>query len=150
MHLKITSPEQTIYDAQIEQATIPTQMGEITILPGHFPLASVLKPWLIKISPMDRDDRTFLEGTDFIFEDDKITLTVSRWLVFVDGEKIKIVTSSATVRPDETDEILEKMKTDLEKEIAQITLNWSIDDLETLNTSLQKVSADIKLSKLRK
>ncbi|MBI5621834.1 ATP synthase F1 subunit epsilon [Candidatus Falkowbacteria bacterium] len=38
----ITTPERTVYSEDVEQVTIPTKMGEITVLPGHIPLAAGL------------------------------------------------------------------------------------------------------------
>jgi F-type H+-transporting ATPase subunit epsilon len=42
MNLKITTPEGIIYDSEVDSVTIPTQTGEITILPNHIPLVSAL------------------------------------------------------------------------------------------------------------
>ncbi|MBP6859008.1 MAG: F0F1 ATP synthase subunit epsilon [Candidatus Magasanikbacteria bacterium] len=43
LKFKIVTPEKTIYENEIFQVTIPTTEGEITILPNHIPLISVLK-----------------------------------------------------------------------------------------------------------
>ena len=39
---KIVTPERTVYESEIDQVTLPTQDGEITVLPNHIPLISVL------------------------------------------------------------------------------------------------------------
>jgi len=39
---KIVTPERTVYESEIDQVTFPTQEGEITVLPNHIPLISVL------------------------------------------------------------------------------------------------------------
>jgi F0F1-type ATP synthase epsilon subunit len=44
MHLKISAPDKTIFDGKIKKVTLPTEEGEITVLPGHQPLSSVVKP----------------------------------------------------------------------------------------------------------
>ena len=41
---KIVTPERTVFEDQIDQVTLPTQDGEITVLPNHIPLISVLTP----------------------------------------------------------------------------------------------------------
>jgi len=41
---KIVTPEKTVYESEIDQLTLPTQEGEITVLPNHIPLISVLAP----------------------------------------------------------------------------------------------------------
>lgn len=46
---KIATPEKVVYEAEIDQITLPTKMGEITILPNHLPLVSSLAPGEILI-----------------------------------------------------------------------------------------------------
>jgi F-type H+-transporting ATPase subunit epsilon len=41
---KIVTPERIVFEDEVNQATMPTQEGEITVLPRHIPLVSVLKP----------------------------------------------------------------------------------------------------------
>lgn len=47
--LKITTPEGITYENDIFQATLPTTSGEITILPNHIPLVSVLKTGELRV-----------------------------------------------------------------------------------------------------
>ncbi len=42
LDLTIATPSGVIYQAQVEQVTVTTQSGEITILPQHIPLVSHL------------------------------------------------------------------------------------------------------------
>lgn len=44
IHFEITTPEKTVYKEDIDQVTVPTSTGEITILPNHIPLVSQLVP----------------------------------------------------------------------------------------------------------
>ncbi len=39
---KLATPERVLLDTEVESLTLPTQMGEITILPNHIPLVSNL------------------------------------------------------------------------------------------------------------
>jgi len=41
---KIATPERVVYEDEIDQITLPTKMGEITVLPHHLPLVSALQP----------------------------------------------------------------------------------------------------------
>ena len=43
IHLKIVTPERVLLAEQVESVTLPTDMGEITVLPNHIPLISNLK-----------------------------------------------------------------------------------------------------------
>lgn len=42
LHFKITTPEKIFLDEQVDSLTLPTQMGEITVLPDHIPLVANL------------------------------------------------------------------------------------------------------------
>jgi F-type H+-transporting ATPase subunit epsilon len=42
LNLKIITPEKLILDEEVSQVTLPTVTGEITILPGHVPLVTLL------------------------------------------------------------------------------------------------------------
>ena len=44
IHFQIVTPEKIVYKDEVESISIPTQMGEITVLPNHAPLISALKP----------------------------------------------------------------------------------------------------------
>ena len=43
LHLKIVTPERTLLEEDVDQVSIPTTEGEITVLPGHIPLIASLK-----------------------------------------------------------------------------------------------------------
>jgi len=45
LSLKIATPEKLVYeDTELESVTMPTSLGEITILPGHIPLVTKIAP----------------------------------------------------------------------------------------------------------
>jgi len=46
---KIITLERVVYEDEIDCLTAPTESGEITVLPRHTPLLSVLKPGELKI-----------------------------------------------------------------------------------------------------
>lgn len=46
---EIVTPEQVVLKEAVVRATIPTTSGEVTILPNHIPLVSVLKPGVIEV-----------------------------------------------------------------------------------------------------
>ena len=46
---KIITPEKIVYENEIQQLTVPTIDGEITILPEHIPLISILKTGEMKL-----------------------------------------------------------------------------------------------------
>lgn len=50
---EIVTLEQVVLKETITRATIPTKSGEVTILPDHIPLVSILQPGLIEIEKPD-------------------------------------------------------------------------------------------------
>lgn len=46
---EITTPEGNIYKSEVEEVSLPTKTGEITILPHHIPLVSTLVPGELRI-----------------------------------------------------------------------------------------------------
>lgn len=46
---EITTPERVVYKDEVDQLTIPTKEGEITVLPNHIPLVSVLAPGALTV-----------------------------------------------------------------------------------------------------
>lgn len=49
LRLKVATPERVLYDGSVTQVSLPTPMGEITILPNHIPLVSVVSPGELRI-----------------------------------------------------------------------------------------------------
>lgn len=143
MHLRISSPERINFDGKVNKVILPTENGEIAILPNHTPIVTALKPWLIKILPTEQP-----EG-DFVFHDNIITISVSKGMAFIDGQMVRVVTATATTSPHESSKTLEQMKLKLESTIKQLKQKGSIEEIEKSLVRLEKLNADITLSKLK-
>ena len=50
---KIVTPERITYSDDVDRVSVPTEAGEITILPNHSPLVSILTPGELKIKKGD-------------------------------------------------------------------------------------------------
>ena len=48
LKFKIITPEQEVFADEIDQLTVMTRDGEITIMPNHIPLVSILMPGELK------------------------------------------------------------------------------------------------------
>lgn len=44
INFKIATPERVVYKDEVDSVTLPTKIGEITVLPNHIPLISILAP----------------------------------------------------------------------------------------------------------
>lgn len=149
MLLKIISPSSVIYEGEVLKVQVPTAAWEIGILPHHIPLTSIVIPWLVRFLPKEKPSATFMEGTSFLFEDDMITLSVGKGLIYLDGDSVELLINSATTDVTSDAALLEKMKKDLEKEIEEIKLKWDVNEVEKAYFSLQKITADLKLQKIK-
>lgn len=49
IHFQIITPERIVYDEEVDSITLPTLVGEITVLPHHHPLISALKSGELRI-----------------------------------------------------------------------------------------------------
>lgn len=50
IHFKIATPEKIIYENDVFKISIPTTTGEITILPHHIPLVSIVQAGELKVT----------------------------------------------------------------------------------------------------
>ncbi len=145
MYLKISSAEQKMYEWHVSQVTIPTEAGEITVLPGHASLTSVVRPGLMRIRPQTMPEDT----ADYVVRDGEMVVSLSKWLLIVDKESILITTSAATKNPQETEEVMLQMKQKMEEELKRIRQDGSIEDIEHIVVNLEKITADLRLVKLK-
>lgn len=65
LSIEITTPERTLFKDTVDAATIPTSEGEITVLPHHIPLVSVLAPGEL-ILKKDGKESSIAVSTGFI------------------------------------------------------------------------------------
>jgi len=87
IHFKIVTPERVVYESEVDQATLPTAQGIITILPNHISLLGVLKPGELMIK----------KGKE------EITMAVSGGMIEVAKNKV-IVLADTAERASEIDE----------------------------------------------
>ncbi len=76
INFAIVTPERVVLKQEILQATVPTKNGEITILPGHVPLVSVLEPGVIEVKRADNLVEIISVSSGFIevSQDNKIVI----------------------------------------------------------------------------
>ena len=150
MYLKVMSPDALIFEWEIEKVVIPTMAGDIGILPHHIPLSSIIKPWIVRILPTDKKSYEFVKWTKFLFDKDEITISVGKWLLYLDGQTVVMLVGTGTTTPISDEAVLEQMKKNMEKEIEQIKLQGDIDEIDKAYLSLQKITADLKLYNIHK
>ncbi len=84
IELKIVTPEKVVYDGEVEGVSFPTVEGEITVLPGHIPIISAIKPGELKIKKSGK--------VEFF--------AVTKGVIEVDGKRITMLADAAEKAED--------------------------------------------------
>jgi len=66
LKLKIATPEKVVYENDVLQVSVPTTTGEITILPHHIPLVSVLAAGEMRIKEVNGSEQTVAIAGGFL------------------------------------------------------------------------------------
>lgn len=112
MQFKIATPESVVYEDEINQISIPTTTGEITVLPGHIPLVSILQAGELKINDKEGDH----------------TFAVAGGFVEVRGPKEVIILANNVERAEEIDiERAQEARKRAEKEIEEAKNRQDVD-----------------------
>ncbi|MFC1638960.1 ATP synthase F1 subunit epsilon [Patescibacteria group bacterium] len=59
---ELTTPERIVEKKEVDGITLPTQAGEITVLPGHIPLVSNLRPGMATLHDGKSQEYLALSG----------------------------------------------------------------------------------------
>jgi len=63
---EIVTPERVVFKEEISQITLPTKMGEITVLPNHIPLVSALLPGVVHVKKTNGEDEVISISGGFL------------------------------------------------------------------------------------
>lgn len=85
---KIVTPERVVFETKAKGVVLPTQEGEITVLPHHIPLVSLLAAGVVRVMKEDGPEEL---------------LSVSTGVIEVNGMHITILADTAD-RADELEE----------------------------------------------
>ncbi|MFA6322477.1 MAG: F0F1 ATP synthase subunit epsilon [Candidatus Buchananbacteria bacterium] len=133
LKFKIVTPEKVVYQKEIDQVTLPTQSGEITVLPNHVPLLSALKAGELVIKE---------EGKE-------IALAVSGGFVEIRANEVIVLTDSAE-RAEEIDEERAQAARLRAEKLMEEMKNREDVDYTSLASKLEKELARLKVVRKRK
>lgn len=127
---KIVTPERTVFEGEIDQVSLPTADGEITVLPFHIPLISVLAA----------GELTIKKG------EEEIAMAVSGGIVEVRKNEMIILADTAE-RAEEIDiKRAEEAKARAEK-LKKEKIRLDETEYATAATLLERSLARIKVAK---
>lgn len=138
MKLKISTPSKIIFQGDIEKILLPTENGAIKVMYGNPPMVTSIKPWIIKIWPMENQNKVGNE----------IFVSTSKGMVFIDGKIVRIVSTEATLAPEESTNTLLQNKKTIEEKIKRLKSEWSIENIEKALIKLEKINADLELKRM--
>lgn len=128
LKLKILSPHRKIFEGRVKSITLPTQEGEITVLPKHAPLFTLLKEGILILKKESGGEDYYAVGGGYFETDGKeATVLVSR--AFGQDEMDENLIKQAI---ESSQKILEKSKDLSERKQAEALLRRSQIDLRLL------------------
>ncbi|MFA4995989.1 MAG: ATP synthase F1 subunit epsilon [Patescibacteria group bacterium] len=130
-NLKLISPEGVKYDQTVSEATLPTPDGQITILPNHMPVISLLSPGEIRLKINGKENILATEGG----------------IVEISNNTVKILADTA-----EDIDSLDALKIEEAKNHAEHLLANAKSDIEYADAAahLEKQIAKLSILKRRK
>ncbi|PIP63686.1 ATP synthase F1 subunit epsilon [Candidatus Roizmanbacteria bacterium CG22_combo_CG10-13_8_21_14_all_34_12] len=123
LRLKVITPRKIVIDKQVSSVTVPTADGEITILPHHAHLFSLLIEGIVKIKSAGNEDDLAIGGGYLETNGETVTVLVSR--AYGQNEIDKNLTSKAV---EEAKLILSKSTDEKERAEAMTVLRRSVID----------------------
>ena len=132
LQFKITTPEREVYNGQVDQVTIPTRTGEITVLPEHIPLVAILVPGELVIKK----------------DKEEISLAVSSGFIEVLPDKVTILADTAELAEEINEQAVEeahKRALDLQKE-----KRFDAEEYAALAAQIERELVRLKVARKRK
>lgn len=99
LHLALISPERMLFEGDVDSVSLPTPDGEITILPHHIPLISIVVPGSVLVR-QGNEQKLF---------------AVSRGVVEVNGSTLKVLADTAERADELQEEAIEKARAHAEQ-----------------------------------
>lgn len=99
LSVALITPDRTVFEGEVDSVSLPTPDGEITILPHHIPLVSILSVGTVL---MRRGNEELL-------------FAVSRGVIEVDGTTIRVLADTADRAEELEEAAIAKAKAEAEK-----------------------------------
>lgn len=133
LRLQIVTPQAKVFDAEVENAVLPTVQGEVGILPGHLPLLTMLQAGELRV-----------------LQNGKIEyLAVSKGFAEVSSDCLSVLTESA-INVEEIDEAqVEEAMASARAALSEAE-SLDPDEMERLETQIQYARAQLLLRKKKR
>lgn len=95
----LITPDRVLYEGDADSVSIPTPQGEITVLPHHIPLISIVAPGSLVVR-QGKEEHVF---------------AVSRGVVEIDGSSLRVLADTADRADELQEEAIEKARKEAER-----------------------------------
>ena len=129
---EITTPERTVYSNEVDQITIPTKKGEITVLPGHIPLAAALLPGELRA----------------VKDGEEIVMAVAGGFIEVLPDKVVILADSAEHAEEIDEAAAEEARARAQKLLTE--RRYDAEEFASLTATLERELARLKVARKKK
>jgi len=133
LKFKIVTPEKVVFEKEVDQVTIPTEMGQITILPNHLAMVSIVRAGELMIK----------DGAN------QELMAIAGGFLEVKKNEVLVLTESA-VRAEEIDEVqAEEAKNRAQKLMAELKNKEDVE-YTALASRIETELARLRVVKKRK
>ena len=94
---EVVSPERVLVATDAEQVLVPGNDGDFTVLPGHAPVISTLRPGVLDVRAGGATKRFFVKGGFAEVEPDRLTILAASAIDLADApaDRIKVELAAA-------------------------------------------------------
>jgi len=129
LHFQIATPERVVFEApEVTSITLPTKMGEVTILPDHLPIVSSLVPGEVRVTVGGQ----------------QVSMAVSGGFIEVRPGKVVVLADTAE-RAEEIDEQRAEEARERARKLMQKERVAEETDFAALTAKLEKELARLKV-----
>jgi len=127
MLLEIITPEKKVYSEEVDQVSLPTSMGEITVLANHIPLVTEINPGEIIIKKAGKE-HNLVTGNGF---------------AQVSAKKVSVLTNMAESGSEMDEKKIQEARKRAEEALAQKQL-LSEEEFATTAAALETTLAQLR------
>lgn len=128
--LRIVTPEKTVFENEVSQATLPTTEGEVTILPSHRSYIASLKPGEIMLKK----------------DQEEMLLSISGGFIEFHGNEL-IVLADTAERAEEIDLKRAEEARKKAQELQKQRISMDENEFAAVLAAIQKESARIRVAR---
>ena len=129
LHLKRVTPERTILEEDVDQVTLPTTEGEITVLPGHIALIATLKSGDLVV----------------VSNGESVPMAITGGFIEVKDNTVAVLADFAEPVAELTEEAIEKAKAHAQ-DLQEKQKKGEVVDFEHFETELERSLNRVKVA----